>query len=810
MSELLEQLKAIGEGMPGGFFVYKAGGDEEMIYANSVTVSIFGCKDIDEFMDYIGNSFRGIVYPDDYILTNHSIDVQIKTTEVNFDHVKYRIKRKDGAIRWINDYGRLVDTKEYGKVFYVFIDDETDIHDENDGGYSDHQVVKAMDAIHQALGSGDWSMTFDENGEMESCSWSQKFREMVGYSSVKDFPNELSSWSDLLHPEDKEKTLNHYWDVVHDRTGVKTYDIIYRLNTKHKGERWFRAIGRLTRRSDGSPIAFYGIFLDIDDDRRSQMREELKKQQLLKDALDQAEAANHAKSDFLQTMSHDIRTPMNGIIGMTAIAAAHIDDTERVKDSLQKITVASKHLLSLINEVLDMSKIESGKVSLTEEDFNLSELVDNLIAMVRPQVKEHRHDLTVNINKVEHENVIGDPLRIQQVFVNLMSNAIKYTPDGGKIELTIKEIPCNQKRTGCYEFTFADNGIGMAEDYIDHIFEPFSREEDGRISRIQGTGLGMPIAKNIVNMMNGDIKVKSKINEGSTFIVTVFLTLQDTEIDKDIDYADLSVLVADDDVMSMETSVETLTELGMKAEGVLSGREAVEKTVEHHEKTDDYNAVILDWKMPGMDGLETARAIRSKVGRDVPIIILSAYDWSEIEDVAKEAGIDAFVSKPLFKSKLRNLFANLMEKGARVLKKEESPLKSFEEMDLKGKRVLLVEDNELNAEIAGEILEETGVEIENAWDGAEAVEKLLNAEDGKYDLILMDIQMPKMNGYDATRAIRSDSRDYLKEVPIIAMTANAFAEDVEAAKSAGMNEHIAKPIDLKTLARIMDKYILHK
>ena len=810
MSELLEQLKNIGEGMPGGFFVYKAGGDEEMIYANSVTVSIFGCKDIDEFMDYIGNSFRGIVYPDDYILTNHSIDVQIKTKEVNFDHVKYRIKRKDGEIRWINDYGRLVDTKEYGKVFYVFIDDETEAHDENDGGYSDHQVVKAMDAIHQALGSGDWSMTFDENGEMESCSWSQKFREMVGYSSVKDFPNELNSWSDLLHPEDKEKTLNHYWDVVHDRTGVKTYDIIYRLNTKHKGERWFRAIGRLTRRSDGSPIAFYGIFLDIDDDRRSQMREELKKQQLLKDALDQAEAANHAKSDFLQTMSHDIRTPMNGIIGMTAIAAAHIDDTERVKDSLQKITVASKHLLSLINEVLDMSKIESGKVSLTEEDFNLSELVDNLIAMVRPQVKEHRHDLTVNINKVEHENVIGDPLRIQQVFVNLMSNAIKYTPDGGKIELTIKEIPCNQKRTGCYEFTFADNGIGMAEDYIDHIFEPFSREEDGRISRIQGTGLGMPIAKNIVNMMNGDIKVKSKINEGSTFIVTVFLTLQDTEIDKDIDYADLSVLVADDDVMSMETSVDTLTELGMKAEGVLSGREAVEKTVEHHEKADDYNAVILDWKMPGMDGLETARAIRSKVGRDVPIIILSAYDWSEIEDMAKEAGIDAFVSKPLFKSKLRNLFANLMEKGARVLKKEESPLKSFEEMDLKGKRVLLVEDNELNAEIAGEILEETGVEIENAWDGAEAVEKLLNAEDGKYDLILMDIQMPKMNGYDATRAIRSDSRDYLKQVPIIAMTANAFAEDVEAAKSAGMNEHIAKPIDLKTLARIMDKYILHK
>ena len=552
-----------------------------------------------------------------------------------------------------------------------------------------------------------------------------------------------------------------------------------------------------------------GYFVMGFRDITASIEKELEAQRALREAYDVAEAANRAKSDFLQTMSHDIRTPMNGIIGMTAIAAAHIDDKERVQDSLQKITHASRHLLALINEVLDMSKIESGKVSLAEEEFNLSDLIDNLLTMTRPQIEEHEHELKVNIQDVQHELVIGDSLHIQQAFVNLMSNAIKYTPNGGKINLSIREIPVGQEKVGCYEFVFRDNGIGMSKEFLEHIFEPFARAEDGRISKIQGTGLGMPITRNIVRMMGGDIQVESKLQEGSTFTVMIFLKLQDIDRKEEARFANLAVLVADDDEISMESAVGILEELGMKAEGVLSGEAALERVVSRHETKQDYNAVILDWKMPGMDGVETARAIRYRLGNDIPIIILSAYDWSDIEEEARLAGVNAFISKPLFRSRLERVFDEVIGGKEEAENESESPLKNLEDMDLSAYRCLLVEDNELNAEIAAEILEETGMQVEHVWDGVQAVEAVTSAEDGKYDLIFMDIQMPKMNGNDATRAIRASKRPYCKTVPIIAMTANAFAEDVQAARTAGMNEHIAKPIDLNALARVLDKWILH-
>ena len=929
--------EAIGEGMPGGFFIYKAGGREEILYANSVMVSIFGCTDYEDFLNYTDRSFRGIVHPDDYIFTNHSIELQVQNDNVHFDHVIYRIRRKDGAIRWLNDYGRLVSTKEYGNVFYVFVSDETELHEGDEERRDNRQVIEAMDAIHLALGSGDWGMSFDERGQMKSCSWSRRFREMLGYRSLQDFPDRLESWSDLLVPEDRERVLAHYWDVVRDYTGGKTYDIVYRLMTKNRGIRWFRAIGRLTRRKNGSPIAFYGIFLDIDDEKRREIaekeqyraileaisqeyhtmwlvnkqdhrlsfirenafgtipaavreamenadvdealacyietcvapedrervaaavrssvvlreiarqpvysvnyrqldgegkftfhqmafadagdgyilayhdidsivREEEKKQQLLSEALKNAETANRAKSDFLQTMSHDIRTPMNGIIGMTAIAAAHIDDRERVKDSLQKITTASRHLLSLVNEVLDMSKIESGNIYLAEEELNLSELIDSLITMIRPQVRAHRHELTVNICHVEHELVIGDSIRLQQVFVNLMSNAIKYTPDGGKITLDIREIPSNQNKTGCYEFTFKDNGIGMPEDFLPKLFDPFTRVEDGRTSKVQGTGLGMPITKNIVNMMGGNIAVKSRLGEGSVFTVTIYLKLQEKNGTEAAHFADLSILVADDDELSMESAVEILRELSIRAEGVLSGQEAVQRVVSHHEEGSGYEAVILDWKMPGMDGIETAREIRKQVGENVPIIILSAYDWSEIEAEAKAAGVNAFIGKPLFKSRLVHVLNELMNPEAAETEKE-APLSGFSSMDLSGYRCLLAEDNELNAEIAEEILSETGMKIDHVWNGREAVEAMKRQDKTRYDLILMDIQMPQLNGLEAAREIRRTDSDYCRNIPIFAMTANAFADDVREAAEAGMNEHIAKPIDLKVLAGLLRKYM---
>ena len=606
-------------------------------------------------------------------------------------------------------------------------------------------------------------------------------------------------------PEDREKmieacTISHMEEAVPE-TGI--YSVNYRQIDGMKNSHGQLNIARF--RADDGSVHFVVGMRNI----TQIVKKELETQHALQEAYDAAEAANRAKSDFLQTMSHDIRTPMNGIIGMTAIAAAHIDDKERVQDSLQKITQASRHLLALINEVLDMSKIESGKVSLAEEEFNLSDLIDNLLTMTRPQIEEHGHELKVNIRDVQHELVIGDSLHIQQAFVNLMSNAIKYTPNGGRIDLGIREIPCNQEKVGCDEFVFRDNGIGMSEEFLKHIFEPFTRAEDGRISKIQGTGLGMPITRNIVRMMGGDIQVQSKPNEGSCFTVTIFLKLQDTDTKEETRFAELDVLVADDDEMSVGSTVSMLEELGMRAEGVLSGEAALERVVSRHEARQDYHAVILDWKMPGMDGVETARAIRRRVGNEVPIIILSAYDWSDIEEEARLAGVNAFVSKPLFRSRLERVFDELL--GGKEKESESgSPLQALDALDLSAYRCLLVEDNELNAEIAQEILEETGMKVDHVWDGTEAVEAVITAEDGKYDLVLMDIQMPKMNGYDATRAIRASERKYCKTVPIIAMTANAFAEDVQAARTAGMNEHIAKPIDLNVLAKIMDRWLLKK
>jgi signal transduction histidine kinase/CheY-like chemotaxis protein len=537
------------------------------------------------------------------------------------------------------------------------------------------------------------------------------------------------------------------------------------------------------------------------------VKNEMKQNELLSIALEQAETANASKSSFLTNMSHDIRTPMNGIIGMTAIAATHLDDPERVGDCLRKITMASKHLLGLINEVLDMSKIESGKIDLLEEEFNFSDLIDNLLSMIKPQIQEHKHDLEVNIHQVSHEKVVGDSLRVQQVFMNLMSNAIKYTPDGGKIRLTISEKAIPQKKMGFYEIIFEDNGIGIEKEFQKKIFEPFCRSADGRISKIQGTGLGMPIARNIVRMMGGDIKVESELDVGSKFTATFFLKLQDEE---DVDYTefiDLPVLVADDEKISCESACSILDEMGMQSEWVLSGQEAVDRVASRHESGNDFFAVILDWKMPSMDGVETTRKIRKIVGKDVPIIIISAYDWSDIEQEARRAGANAFISKPMFKSRMVYLFKDLLSDNKEKEESNESPLGNFEDMDLSDKRVLVVEDNELNAEIATEILEMTGVKVERAENGSEAVDKIAESEEGYYDLVFMDIQMPIMNGYEAARAIRSLNRNDTNMLPIIAMTANAFAEDVESALGAGMNAHIAKPLDMEVLFRTLQKWM---
>jgi signal transduction histidine kinase/DNA-binding response OmpR family regulator len=556
-------------------------------------------------------------------------------------------------------------------------------------------------------------------------------------------------------------------------------------------------------RVDGEPVSVSLAIRSIEET----IKEEQKQREVLSLAAEQAKAANRAKSDFLSNMSHDIRTPMNAIMGMTAIAAMHIDDKERVMDALNKITVAGKHLLGLINSVLDMSKIESGKISLSEEEFNLSDVIDSLVTLFLGQMEAKNLDLRVNVIKLEHEKVIGDEQRLSQIFVNILGNALKFTPEGGSVSMRIKEKHSDLPDWGYYEFVFEDTGIGMTPEFVEKIFEPFARATDSRIAKIEGTGLGMSIAVSMARMMGGDIVVESEVGKGSRFTVTVFLKLCGAEEEDLEKLADLPVLVVDDEEDICISTCEILNSIDMKAEYVTDGHAAVDKVGEAHDDNDDYSVVIIDWKMPGMDGLDTTKAIRARVGDDVPIIVLSAYDWSDIEQEATMAGVNAFIEKPLFASRLTHVLKVVLGIDQKEERLDTEGLKSFQRHDYQGKRVLLVDDNDLNVEIACELLDVVGLEVETASNGRQAVEMVKSHNPGHYDLIFMDIQMPIMNGYEAAKILRADEREDLKTIPIIAMTADAFAEDVKKATESGMNGHIAKPIDISKLERVMEEWM---
>ncbi len=661
----------------------------------------------------------------------------------------------------------------------------------------------AMENIHAAMGSGLWSMEFDEKGELLSCTWSEVFRKMVGYESRETFPDRMESWSDLLYEEDKEWVLKEYWDTVKDYTGEKTFNVEYRLSTRHAGVRWFHAAGRLSRREDGSPITFVGLFVDIDDEKK--MEERLRKQKIdLEDALAAAQHANRAKTVFLNNMSHDIRTPMNAIIGFTSLAATHIDNKEQVQDYLSKITTSSNHLLSLINDVLDMSRIESGKVKIEEKETSLPEVMHDLKTIVQSDIASKQLDFYIDTADVVNENILCDKLRLNQILLNLLSNAMKFTKPGGIVSVRILQKEYAPEGWASYEFQVKDTGIGMSQEFLAHVFEPFERESTSTISGIQGTGLGMAITKNIVDMMGGKISVVSEEGKGSTFTVALkFRTCSGTVRQEVVpELKGLRALVADDDFNTCSSVTRMLSIIGMRPDWTTSGKEAVLRVKMAGEQNDEYAAYIIDWLMPDMNGIEVVRRIRGIIGEGKPIIILTAYDWSDIEEEARKAGVTAFCSKPIFLSELREILESPF-----TINKEETI--SGEEISFNGKKILLVEDNEINQEIAVEILKEMGFVMDVADDGAIAVDKVKSAEHGQYDLILMDIQMPIMDGYEAARRIRALEDAALANIPIIAMTANAFEEDRKAAFDAGMNAHIAKPIDTRKLMELL-KDILNK
>ena len=613
-----------------------------------------------------------------------------------------------------------------------------------------------------------------------------------------DFVEQVAAKYKTLEPLDALAAL---FSPENIRKNLQDENDIYKFEYCSMDENTYKIASIIPLEWDGTKLVKALLAsMDVSQEKKA----EIESHKALKDAYRAAENASRAKTEFLSNMSHDIRTPMNAIVGLTAIAGANIESQDRVVECLGKITKSSRHLLGLINEVLDMARIESGRMSLAEEDFSLPELVDNLLTLTKPAIDEHKHQLEVHVEHIEHEAVCGDSLRIQQVFVNLMSNAVKYTPDGGNITLTIKEKPNGFSELGCYEFSIEDNGIGMTPEFQKIMFEPFSRADDHRTTKVQGTGLGMAIARNIVNLMNGDIQVESAPNKGTKITVTVYLKLQENEKEQEKELLDLPVLVVDDDKTCCESTVATLQEIGIAGEWVLTGKEAVERCAARHKTGRDYFAVILDWKMPEIDGIATARKIRERVGEDVTIIILTSFDFSEIEEEARAVGVNAFMAKPLFRSRLtatlRQFTSGKKEKNAR------NYLEDFAKENYAGKRILLVEDNALNREIATEIIGMTGVTIDSAENGKIAVEKVMEAPEKWYDLIFMDIQMPIMNGYEATAAIRALAGSRGK-VPIIAMTANAFAEDVQLAKNTGMNEHIAKPLDLNKLNDVLKQWL---
>lgn len=522
-------------------------------------------------------------------------------------------------------------------------------------------------------------------------------------------------------------------------------------------------------------------------------------QEILRDALVNAQNSNAAKSEFLARMSHEIRTPMNAIIGMSTIASTAVHNPEKIENCLSKILISSKHLLHLINDVLDMSKIESGKFTMSNEHFVLTEVVENVSGIIYSQAaaKNQRYDV---IADVPHCNLVGDQLRLNQILINLLTNAVKYTPEDGKIKLTIQEVPYKIKNMVRLRFTISDNGIGMSKDFLKKLFVPFEQETQS----VGGTGLGLAITKNLVTLAGGAIYVESEQGFGTSFHVEIpFVISGVVSVPNDKEFGDLKILVADDDQDTCEHTTIILERLGIYAEWALSGMEAVERTLKAYDANEGYDVVFLDWKMPDIDGIEATRRIRKVVGPETLIIIISSYNWPEIEQEARLAGATAFISKPMFPSTIYNTLTRVIKMGH-----EPTPAATIPAADFTGKRFLIAEDNVFNMEIAKELLEMTGAAVDEAYDGKEALERFSHSQPGTYDGILMDVQMPIMDGHAAARAIRASSHADAGTVPIIAMTANAFSEDVAAALHAGMNAHVAKPIDLDVLYRALNGAVL--
>ncbi len=767
----------------------------QVMSANQAALDILGYTSLEEMVADGFDMVSSAVVEED----RDGLLEKIKSLKEEGDSVsvEYRVRHKDGEIRYVMGNVKLMREKEELRYQRFLLDCTARKLQEEENERRQAALVQALSIDYRIV------CFFDlENGTGQPLRVEEDSRQFL-----EAFERKLS-FQESMEFYIQEYVCEEDRDMV--RQAVSEDKIEQGLL---EGKQY-----HVNFRTKGSGVPEYNqmkiVRAGLAEERRSivlgirsvdkEIRSEMEQRGHLKDALMQANRASKAKSVFLSNMSHDIRTPMNAIVGFTSLAMKHIDNRDRMEEYLKKIMTSGNHLLSLINDVLDMSRIESGKIRLEEKACSLPEILHGICNIVQADVHAKQLELHVDTMDIRNEDIFCDKLRLNQVLLNLLGNAVKYTGAGGAINMRITEKAGAPEGYATYEFSIKDNGVGMSAEFVEHIFEPFEREMNSTVSGIQGTGLGMAITKNIVDMMNGTIEVESELGEGSTFTVSFTFQIREKEKEEqDIpELKNCRALVVDDDFNTCDSVSYMLGQIGLRAEWTLSGKEAVLRTKQASMRKDGYLVYIIDWLLPDMNGIEVTRRVRQMMGDDVPVIVLTAYDWSDIEEEAKEAGVTAFCSKPLFMSELRDCLRTVIG-----LEEADEVEQASGTVQFKAGRILLAEDNELNQEIAVEILDSAGFKTEVAENGKIAVEMLEKFSPGYYQLVLMDVQMPVMNGYEAVREIRQLENQKLASVPVIAMTANAFEEDKQEALRNGMDGHIAKPINIEILFNTLNKVL---
>ncbi len=802
--ELNEQtmhiVQEIGRHMPGGFFIYKSSGNEELLYANAAVLRIFGCGSLDEFKALTGFTFKGMLHPNDYEKTAQSINEQISSSDENFDYVEYRIIRKDGAVRWVDDYGHYTDTEAYGGIYYVFISDITDkiIAEQAQRDQRD-KMITALASDYRSVFHVDLDKDIAvcyraDPTDKEQPREGEPFRYFDCFKQyAKDAVDESyrEGFLRFIEPDNVRKALSEkviiaYRYLVH-RNGEDYYEMIRMAGVRHAADR------------DDHIVHAIGLGLTNID---AEMRETMSKNQALSEALTAAEEANKAKTAFLSNMSHEIRTPMNAIIGLDSLALRNESLDPETREYLEKIGGSARHLLGLINDILDMSRIESGRMVLRKEEFSFRSMLEQINTMVMTQCSEKGLKYECRVIGGVSDFYIGDDMKLKQVLINILSNAIKFTNPPGEVYLTVERTAVFEDQS-TLRFVIKDTGIGMDASFIPKVFDTFTQEDSSRNNKYGSTGLGMAITKNIVDIMNGTISVTSEKGVGTEFTVVVTLKNSEHNNSEDffIDIKDMRVLVVDDEEVAAEHARIVLDEAGIMADTCLSGTEALHMLEIQHLKQQPYNLVLLDWKMPNMDGIECAKEIRKLYSSETTIIILTSFNWDEIMDEALHIGVDSFLAKPLFASNVIGEFERISRKNNMALFREK------QRAELAGRRILLAEDVFINAEIMKKLLEIKEAKIDHAENGRIAVNIFAKSEKGYYDAVLMDVRMPEMDGLEATETIRALDRADAKTVPIIAMTANAFDEDVQRSLQVGMNAHLSKPVDPERLYQTLEELI---